>query len=213
MVLSHGSGGGDFASGSTRFHITHSLIKIEKNQISRYLTVQSRIEILIGFALRGISRYKFKLRFLFNLNLQLTKVSLPFRISICISFTISSLIFQGTGCIAHSLVSAIKCVVFWIMSLKLTVGIIRVRKWVHENWGQLLTNFCDRKFVALSHGSRWGEFTNGSQYASYSPNRNIHVTHPLFSATRCLVWSHGRDMRVRMWVQKNSNHSLTELCD
>jgi len=35
-----------------------------ENQISRYLTVQSRIEILIGFEFRGISRYKFKLRFL-----------------------------------------------------------------------------------------------------------------------------------------------------
>jgi len=35
---------------------------------------------------------------MFNLTSQLTKISPPFRISICISFTISSLIFQGTGC-------------------------------------------------------------------------------------------------------------------
>jgi len=33
---------------------------------------------MIGFEFRGISRYKFKLRFLFNLNLQLTKISPPF---------------------------------------------------------------------------------------------------------------------------------------
>ena len=69
-----------------------------ENQISLYLTVQSRIEILIGFEFRGVSRYKFKLRFMFNLNLQLTKISPPFRISIRISSTISSLIFQGTRC-------------------------------------------------------------------------------------------------------------------
>jgi len=31
------------------------------------------IPLLIGFEFRGISRYKFKLRFLFHLNLQLTK--------------------------------------------------------------------------------------------------------------------------------------------
>ena len=73
-----------------------------ENQISWYLTVQSRIEILIAFEFRGISRYKFELRFLFNLNLQLTKISPPFRISICISFTNSSLIFQGTGCMQLS---------------------------------------------------------------------------------------------------------------
>ena len=112
VVLSHGSGGGDLASEFTRFHITHSLIKIEKIKflgISRYKVESS---FWIRFALRGISRYKFKLRFLFDLNWQLAKVSLPFRISICISFAISSLIFQGTGCITHSLVSAIKCVVF-----------------------------------------------------------------------------------------------------
>jgi len=76
----------------------YSTSQNRENRISRYLTVQSRIEILIGFEFRGISRYKFKSRFLFNLNLQLTKISPPFRISICISFTISSLIFQGTGC-------------------------------------------------------------------------------------------------------------------
>ena len=35
---------------------------------------------------------------LFNLNLQLTKISPPFRISITIEFSISSLIFHGTGC-------------------------------------------------------------------------------------------------------------------
>jgi len=72
-----------------------------ENQISRYLTVQSRIEILIVFEFWGISRYKFKLRFLFNLNLQLTKISPPFRISITIEFSISSLIFRGTGCTTH----------------------------------------------------------------------------------------------------------------
>jgi len=33
---------------------------------SRYLVVQSRIEILIGFEFQGILRYKFKSRFLFN---------------------------------------------------------------------------------------------------------------------------------------------------
>ena len=69
-----------------------------ENQISRYLTVQIRIEILIGFEFRCISRYKFKLRFWFNVNMRLTKISPPFRISICISLTISSLIFSGTGC-------------------------------------------------------------------------------------------------------------------
>ena len=46
-----------------------------ENQIGRYLTVESRIEILIGFEFRGISLYKFKLRFLFDLNLQLTEIS------------------------------------------------------------------------------------------------------------------------------------------
>jgi len=65
------------------------LVKIETNQISRCITVQSPIEILIGFEFRGMLRYTFKLRFLFNLNLQLTKISPPFRISICISCTIS----------------------------------------------------------------------------------------------------------------------------
>ena len=63
-----------------------------------YLTVQSEIEILIGFEFRGISRYKFKLRFWLNLNLQLTEISPPFRISIYVSVTTLSLIFQGTGC-------------------------------------------------------------------------------------------------------------------
>ena len=72
----------------------------QENQISRYLTVQGRIEILIGLEFRGISWYKFILRFVFNLNLQLTKISPPCRISIWISFTISSLIFQGTGCMS-----------------------------------------------------------------------------------------------------------------
>jgi len=33
---------------------------------------------------RGVLRYKFNLRFLLNLNLQLTKISPPFRISITI---------------------------------------------------------------------------------------------------------------------------------
>jgi len=55
-----------------------------ENQISWYLTVQSRMEILIGFELRRVLQYKFKLRFLFNLNLQLTKISPPFRIWITI---------------------------------------------------------------------------------------------------------------------------------
>jgi len=66
-------------------------------RISRYLTVQTRIEILIGFQFRGFSRYNFRLRFwiICNLNFQLTKISPPFRISSCISFSISSLIFQG----------------------------------------------------------------------------------------------------------------------
>ena len=41
-----------------------------------------------------ISRYKFKSRFWFDLNLQLTKIFPPFRISICIPTSISSLIFQ-----------------------------------------------------------------------------------------------------------------------
>jgi len=59
----------------------YSTSQDRENQISRYLTVQSRIEILIGFEFRGILQYKFKLRFLFNLNLQLTKICPPFRIS------------------------------------------------------------------------------------------------------------------------------------
>ena len=46
----------------------------------------------------SISRYKFKSRFWFDLNVQLTKIFPPFRISICIPTSISSLIFQGTGC-------------------------------------------------------------------------------------------------------------------
>ena len=46
--------------------------------------VQSRTEILIGSEFRGILRYKFRLRFLLNLNLQLTNISPPFRFSICI---------------------------------------------------------------------------------------------------------------------------------
>ena len=60
----------------------------------------------------AISRYKSELRFWLNLNssvsrgtnsnldlnLQLTKISRPFRISICIPTTISSLIFSATGC-------------------------------------------------------------------------------------------------------------------
>ena len=53
-------------------------------QFSRYLTVKSRIEILIGFEFRGILRYKFKTTIQFNLDLQLTKISPPFRISITI---------------------------------------------------------------------------------------------------------------------------------
>ena len=75
-----------------------SICQNRENQISRYLTVQIRIEILIGFEFRCISRYTFKVRLCFNLNVQLTKISPPFRISICISLTISSLIFAGTGC-------------------------------------------------------------------------------------------------------------------
>jgi len=43
-------------------------------KISRYLTVQSRMEILIGFEFRGILRHMFKLRFLFDFNVQLTKI-------------------------------------------------------------------------------------------------------------------------------------------
>ena len=50
----------------------------------RYLTVQSRIVILIGFEFRSILQYKFKLRFLFNLNLQLNAISHLCRISITI---------------------------------------------------------------------------------------------------------------------------------
>jgi len=44
-----------------------------------------------------ISRYKFKFGFWFHLNLQLTKISPPFRISICVSLTIWCLVFSGTG--------------------------------------------------------------------------------------------------------------------
>jgi len=66
-----------------------------ETQISQYLTVQIRIEILIGFEFLWISRYKFKLRFWFNLNLQLAKISPQFRISICISLIIWSLILSG----------------------------------------------------------------------------------------------------------------------
>jgi len=83
--------------------IFNSICQNRENQISRYLPVQSRIEILIGFEFRGISRYKFKFKFLFNLNLQSTKISPPFRISITIQFSISSLIFHGTGCTSHSI--------------------------------------------------------------------------------------------------------------
>ena len=43
-------------------------------KISRYLTVQSRMEILIRFEFRGILRHMFKLRFLFDFNVQLTKI-------------------------------------------------------------------------------------------------------------------------------------------
>jgi len=63
-------------------------------QISRYLAVLTRIEILVEFEFLCIFlRYKFKSRFWFNLNLQLTKISPLFRISICIPTSISSLIF------------------------------------------------------------------------------------------------------------------------
>jgi len=54
-----------------------------------------RMETLKCF---DISRYKFKMRFWFYLNFKLTKISPPFRISICISLIILSLIFSGTGC-------------------------------------------------------------------------------------------------------------------
>jgi len=83
-----------------------------ENEISRYLTVQSRIEILIGFEFRGILRYKFKLRFLFNLNLQLTNMSPTFRISITtnqrqtknqkkIHSVFESHPLHGTGCLRY----------------------------------------------------------------------------------------------------------------
>ena len=49
-----------------------------------------------------ISQQKFKMRFRFNLNWQLTKIFSQFRISICISTSISILIFSGTGCSAGS---------------------------------------------------------------------------------------------------------------
>jgi len=65
------------------------LVKMEKNQISRYLAVQIRFEILVELFI-CISRYKFESRFLFNLNLKLTKISPPFRILICIPTSISS---------------------------------------------------------------------------------------------------------------------------
>ena len=71
------------------------LVKIEKIKflgISRY-----KVELKFWLNLNSeVSWYKFKLSFLFNLNLRLTKISPPFRISICFSFTISSLIFSGT---------------------------------------------------------------------------------------------------------------------
>jgi len=69
-----------------------------ETQIPRYLAVQIRIETLVGFEFLCISRYKFKSRFWFYLKQQLTKISPPFRISICISLTILCLIFLETGC-------------------------------------------------------------------------------------------------------------------
>jgi len=56
------------------------LVKIEEIKLLGIRTVQSRNGIWIGFEFRGISQFKFKLKFLFDLNL------------------ISILIFHGTGC-------------------------------------------------------------------------------------------------------------------
>ena len=64
-----------------------NLVKIEKIEffgIARYKDEMRRKKIVNGCQVRGISRYKFKLRFLFHLNLQLTKISPPFRILITI---------------------------------------------------------------------------------------------------------------------------------
>ena len=61
--------------------------------IPRYLAVQIRIDILLLFEFLCISRYKSKLSFWLNLNVQLTKISSPARISICISTSISSFVF------------------------------------------------------------------------------------------------------------------------
>jgi len=76
------------------------LVKIEKIEffgISRY---KVGLKFWFDFQFPGISRYRFKLRFLYKLNLQLTKISPPLRISIGISLTISSLgvFYQKTGC-------------------------------------------------------------------------------------------------------------------
>ena len=55
-----------------------------ETHFSRYLAVQIRNEILVESEFLCISRNKFKSRYWFNLNLQLTKISPPFRISITI---------------------------------------------------------------------------------------------------------------------------------
>ena len=78
-----------------------------ETQIPRSLALQIRIEMLIEFASEFlcISPCKFKLRFTLNLIMQLTKISPPFRISICIPLTITSLtgIFSGTDCVRDML--------------------------------------------------------------------------------------------------------------
>ena len=79
--------------------IFYSTSQSRETQIPRYLAVLIRVEILLGFKFLCISRYKSKLRFWFNLNLKLTKISPPLRILICISWSISSLVFSGAGCI------------------------------------------------------------------------------------------------------------------
>jgi len=61
------------------------LFKLEKQEIPRYLAVQIPNEILIESESLCTSRYKFKLRFWSNLNLQSTRIFPLFKISICIS--------------------------------------------------------------------------------------------------------------------------------
>ena len=77
-------------------------VKIEKNEflgISQY-KVESSFWLYFNSEVSRGSNSNWDS--LFNLNLQLTKISPPFRNSMCISFTISSLIFQGTGCINNA---------------------------------------------------------------------------------------------------------------